>query len=325
MAASDEDHDYDDDSDPGDADICLDCNRRIRDGKLGATGTGNKRWDIRIYAANGLMRAGAWSAAWREMERVDVEIWPWINEEVRRELDARQEEVNIAAAAATEMTLLEERERQQEALLRGSPSPKMDEERRKEIYGEGQRDFEEAEGSLHGTLLRRRPPPFRMPSTDGVSHTTDSKYTIADPPLSKLLTNYLSLLLRDTRNLALLTLSLLVLFLALRPIVSYLVDSPSSPLSSPALPPLVSDGLKAEPATVENSVFITVTEVKEVGQKATRVAEVISKEAGGEVLEHTFQEVVDREMNAVVPASDSFPEPGEAGSVEDLVEERVEQ
>ncbi|KAL9052915.1 MAG: hypothetical protein Q9162_005092 [Coniocarpon cinnabarinum] len=38
----------------------------------------HRRWEIRIYAANGLMRAGAWSAAWREMERVDVEVGVWL-------------------------------------------------------------------------------------------------------------------------------------------------------------------------------------------------------------------------------------------------------
>ncbi|KAH0555862.1 hypothetical protein GP486_006191, partial [Trichoglossum hirsutum] len=87
-----EDYDSEDDScasEDGDADICADCGRRIRDGRRGA-GSGHKRWSIKIYAANGLMRAGAWAAAWREMERVDVEIEPWIPEDLRRELDMRR-------------------------------------------------------------------------------------------------------------------------------------------------------------------------------------------------------------------------------------------
>lgn len=50
-------------------------------------GTG---WHIRVYAAIGLMRAGAWSAAWNEMERVDVEILPCISHEVRQRLDNMQ-------------------------------------------------------------------------------------------------------------------------------------------------------------------------------------------------------------------------------------------
>lgn len=38
----------------------------------------DKRFKIKIFASNGLMRAGAWAAAWREMERVDVEIEPFV-------------------------------------------------------------------------------------------------------------------------------------------------------------------------------------------------------------------------------------------------------
>jgi hypothetical protein len=55
-------------------------------------GEGSKRWDLKIYAANGLMRVGAWSAAWREMERCDVEITPWIPTDVRKALEKKIEE-----------------------------------------------------------------------------------------------------------------------------------------------------------------------------------------------------------------------------------------
>ncbi|KAI5288405.1 Bifunctional dehydrogenase and ferrochelatase, partial [Ascosphaera aggregata] len=63
----------------------------------------NKRkpFDLRIYAANGLMRSGAWRAAWREMEKVDVEINLSLPGEVRRGLEKRiMEELNAAAAVA---------------------------------------------------------------------------------------------------------------------------------------------------------------------------------------------------------------------------------
>jgi hypothetical protein len=33
-------------------------------------------WDLRVYAANGLMTPGAWKRVWGEMERVDVEVGP---------------------------------------------------------------------------------------------------------------------------------------------------------------------------------------------------------------------------------------------------------
>lgn len=71
--------------------FCADCHRPVRKPGKGI-GAGTKKWDIKIYAANGLMRAGAWSAAWREMERCDVEIAPWIPEDVKLQLAERAEE-----------------------------------------------------------------------------------------------------------------------------------------------------------------------------------------------------------------------------------------
>ncbi|GMF80844.1 unnamed protein product [Aspergillus oryzae] len=63
---------------------CLDCGGRV----VRHSETGRK-WEIRVFAANGLMRAGAWAAAWREMEKVDVEVGLWLPSEVRRELEKR--------------------------------------------------------------------------------------------------------------------------------------------------------------------------------------------------------------------------------------------
>jgi hypothetical protein len=74
-----------------DKSVCMDCHRHIKKPGKGV-GAGTKRWDIKLYAANGLMRAGAWSAAWREMERCDVEISPWIPEDVRKALEKRIED-----------------------------------------------------------------------------------------------------------------------------------------------------------------------------------------------------------------------------------------
>lgn len=71
--------------------LCADCHRPVRRPGKGI-GAGRKKWDIKIYAANGLMRAGAWAAAWREMERCDVEIAPWIPEDVKLQLAQRAEE-----------------------------------------------------------------------------------------------------------------------------------------------------------------------------------------------------------------------------------------
>lgn len=59
-----------------------------------------KPFDLRIYAANGLMRAGAWRAAWREMEKVDVEICLRLPGDVRRKLEKVViEEINAGGSA----------------------------------------------------------------------------------------------------------------------------------------------------------------------------------------------------------------------------------
>jgi hypothetical protein len=91
---------------------------------------GTAAWELTFYAANGLMRAGAWRAAWREMERVDVEIAPRVPSPLRAELDeaeavlrrdrARREEDRARAEReerAGEGERRRERERQE--LVRG--------------------------------------------------------------------------------------------------------------------------------------------------------------------------------------------------------------
>jgi hypothetical protein len=75
------------DSDSGDDDedkwddikSCIVCGRVVRyEEILKSDNARENRFRIKVYASNGLMRAGAWAAAWREMERVDVEIEPFV-------------------------------------------------------------------------------------------------------------------------------------------------------------------------------------------------------------------------------------------------------
>lgn len=68
--------------------MCNDCHHELKRPRQGV-GAGKRRWDIKIYAANGLMRANAWAACWGEMERCDVEIQPWIPDDLRKTLEQR--------------------------------------------------------------------------------------------------------------------------------------------------------------------------------------------------------------------------------------------
>ncbi len=117
-------HSYEgeDGDDTNDADVCVDCGRHVRDGRLGV-GQGLRRWNVKIYAANGLMRAGAWAAAWKEMERVDVEIEPWIPKEMRRELDSRKEQQEREDEEDEMTRSLEQESGEHESGLGSSPPP----------------------------------------------------------------------------------------------------------------------------------------------------------------------------------------------------------
>jgi hypothetical protein len=210
-----------------DSDICDDCGRRVRDGTKGATGTGTRRWDIKIYASNGLMRAGAWAAAWREMERVDIEICPWMEDSLRRELDLRkiQEEEEAKAAVF--------------ARAQSPPSPStMDEARRREIYGEETsptaEEVEKAQAYIDNyaneynnsvpqpqavpEMQEEKPhvqPSFHHYQQTPQQHNHHAHRSV-EVPISELLSNYVQLLLQDRKNIALAALSIIVVFLATR-------------------------------------------------------------------------------------------------------------
>ncbi|KAK8039301.1 pathway-specific nitrogen regulator [Apiospora rasikravindrae] len=67
---------------------CNTCKHEIRYESLGP----GKIFRVKVYASNGLMKAGAWAACWKEMERVDIELEPVVPPAVQDEL------VRLAAA-----------------------------------------------------------------------------------------------------------------------------------------------------------------------------------------------------------------------------------
>ena len=187
--------------DTNDADVCLDCGRRVRDGRFGTAGEGSKRWNIKLFAANGLMRAGAWSAAWREMERVDVEILPWMEEDMKRELEMRREEEEEKVQS----------EQQQVPMEREEGVAGLDDDRLREIYGDGamggggdQQAFVDGFGETTPLPTPKKPSRRR--------HRRRNEET----PLSDLLVEYIHHAVEDRRNIAIFILSVIVLSLSLR-------------------------------------------------------------------------------------------------------------
>lgn len=62
---------------------CNECKSEIRYEHLGS----KKVFRVKVYASNGLMKAGAWDACWNDMERVDVEVEPIVDSTLHTELE----------------------------------------------------------------------------------------------------------------------------------------------------------------------------------------------------------------------------------------------
>ncbi|KAL2006466.1 hypothetical protein VTN00DRAFT_9134 [Thermoascus crustaceus] len=196
--SDDDDHHYQDsDTDGAEGEECPDCGVRVV-----KRNNGGRKWEIKVYAANGLMRARAWAAAWREMEKVDVEVGLWLPSSVRRELERR---------------LLEE-----DAIGYGHELRVC--EKRREVYGEQQQpqpsqeqidDLDNAPQLTRGnsavpnSALTHQEPRHITAPLQHVRRAAD------EVKLQTLLINYIRVLASDRRNVAIAFLSVLVVFLAI--------------------------------------------------------------------------------------------------------------
>jgi hypothetical protein len=257
---------FTEDDEPNDADasMCSDCHHELkRPGK--GIGAGTRRWQVRIYAANGLMPANAWTACWNDMERCDVEISPWIPEDLRKTFERRILEEQEAEKrkqmyavelqrqiqeATTKQTLIKEeeaeRKRAEEAELQKSfevaaaalqksvedkaAEKKKFEEAVEEKIAEAKESIRlelEAQALTEANLIAERLRVLedslkKQTETSVVAKSwpampSDSSRSIrvADIPLSTLLKNYILVLLKDQRNIIILVLSAVVVFLAM--------------------------------------------------------------------------------------------------------------
>ncbi|KAI7662866.1 hypothetical protein KC318_g8632 [Hortaea werneckii] len=158
-------------------------------------------WKINIYAANGLMRAAAWSAAWSEMERVDVEILPAVPDDIRRLLDSRRDEEASTPGNGNEIPAASPRV----SLSTQMPTDHI-ESRPSVLAGEalkgGKRTSEM--DILRQQAVLRVPAeqifPVRPKEQGSSSDELPQIYRPSQIPLSMLIRNYLILLLRDGKH-----------------------------------------------------------------------------------------------------------------------------
>jgi hypothetical protein len=146
-----EEHDWKEDlADGEDASICTDCHHEVKKPRKGV-GAGSRRWDIKVYAANGLMRAAAWTACYNEMERCDVEISPWIPDELRKTLDRRVLEEQ-EAEKRKQMYAVELQRQIQEATSKQKIEEEEAAERKRLEEVELQKSFEAAAAALERSV-----------------------------------------------------------------------------------------------------------------------------------------------------------------------------
>ncbi|KAI1471001.1 uncharacterized protein F4812DRAFT_412326 [Daldinia caldariorum] len=227
---------------------CDTCKSEIRGDSLGS----GKIFRVKVYASNGLMRAGAWEACWKEMERVDVELEPIVEPILQEELvrlAAARQDAGIQKDGAHHLGDQNRRE-QEGANFRfraSSPQPELsrvgtpvsteerrrqDEERLREIYGHSPPQ-QSREPSVHPDQGSHIPQPSSSPPSQ-----PDRTYKSGNPhqatyqnaSLPELLLQSVRVLIEDRRNVAIFTLSLFVLILAFRN-----APTPAEPVYEPVI------------------------------------------------------------------------------------------
>lgn len=184
---------------------CDICGREVRYKEL-AIGGRQKRFRIKVYASNGLMRAGAWAAAWKEMERVDVEIEPFVPSHLATLMDslmtfhsqpAQAQDTNPGKAENHYESDVESEQRlreEEEAMRRRE----REEERMREVYGDN-------------------PPAPSAPEFEDIlrPQRASSRRDKYGDSLPDLIWAAIKVVMRDRKQVAICVLSVLVLILAL--------------------------------------------------------------------------------------------------------------
>lgn len=219
---------------------CSTCQSSISFESLGS----ERIFRVRVYASNGLMKAGAWAACWKDMERIDVELEPIVDPVVDEEL------ANLAAEQGSALDLQESpgdsqtgmhpQDSDSSSLHADSGWPQMtpslrqstpciefspafndrrerDRERLKEIYGhtpitQNKPLSPMPQSSAAGIQPRGRP---LSPSVEGSERRYERHRAHHNASLPALLLKAIGLLAHDKKNVAigLLTLLIMVLFL----------------------------------------------------------------------------------------------------------------
>ncbi|KAE8440921.1 hypothetical protein EG329_006318 [Mollisiaceae sp. DMI_Dod_QoI] len=347
--SSDEEGDYFEGADIRDGRKWCDiCGRDVRVEEVGDVPRGEKRFTVKIYASNGLMRAGAWEAAWREMERVDVELEPFVDTNLRAELEhlavitpreaqveqeedhddgfvdeevvehvhdhSNDQEKQIQDARAREKEemiarLAKEDEMKQRIVEEDEMRKRMAEEeeiknlmaeeeelKRRMAEEDAMRQHMDEQEAMRQNEERMREIYGQEPDRPQSARRTSSRSSVHDDSsFAELLLAAFKVVLRDSRNVAIGILSVLVLLLALsskttiEPPLSLVMDNVSTPQVTTTQ--VTTTVFKEAPVTSLEIIQPTSEQVLQFASKATE-PEAISQVTTTVIREYTVTEKV---------------------------------
>ncbi|KAL6253377.1 hypothetical protein RBB50_001100 [Rhinocladiella similis] len=208
---------------------CPDCGRKLRADETA------RKWEVKVFAANGLLKAGAWGAAWQEMEKVDVEVRVWLPEDIRRDLEAKIALVDAIPVSAES----------------DAGQPQVPTAREREVYGASGRARSQSE--IDG---------FCQESASMPDQASPLPQTLpVQDDLAKLMVAALQKFSHEQRNLLVILLSGLMLWFAMMPKASTegqlpaLYDPTSAYLAETLTTTVTSTSVAVATATITTSIL----------------------------------------------------------------------
>ncbi|KAG8630160.1 hypothetical protein KVT40_001779 [Elsinoe batatas] len=210
---------------------CNTCCRQIKEAGSGVAG--EQKWDLQVFAGNGRMRAETWTVAWREMEMVDVVVLPWMDEEERLKLaEAR---TSVSNPHVKENPASPEADTDVAVTLHNNPDQITLEREAEEALQRHIQDQEQLRRDQHETAVldkilalearlhdlsqksqRNHSPSQSRDHTNFNVHDLPPAFKPEQVPIEVLLRNYLVVLAKDARNIAIAVLLAVVVVLSIQ-------------------------------------------------------------------------------------------------------------
>jgi hypothetical protein len=248
---------------------CDICGRDVRLEDYGPR-AGETRFRIKIYASNGLMRAGAWAAAWREMERVDVEIEPFVETHLADPLE------HLASTHKIEPEAEDEFVDEEEVVEHIHEKPVDDNDEKTRVEDERMRRKameEERMREIYGHDIPRADSP--RPRT---SRRSSSRSSVHGDSLPELLLAAFKVAMRDQKNVAICALSVIVLLLALWPRTAVQTGSAVIRTDPAPVPEVVTHFVTETVAAPKEPIPTAIDMVAEIPPRIPKIVEEVKKE-----------------------------------------------